>query len=174
MTAAPITTIDRRFSAPDAEPTPWSTTERLLHEAQLSWISTVRADGRPHVTPLVAVWLDGALYFTTGSGEQKHRNLRANPHVVVTTGAASWESGIDVIVEGTAERATDAAELQRVADEYHRKWDGEFWDYTVLDGRLAQGGPGGAAAVSDVFRVRPSKIFAHAKGSFGQTRYVFP
>lgn len=35
----------------------------------------MRADGRPHVTPLVAVWLDGAPHFSTGPAEQKAVNL---------------------------------------------------------------------------------------------------
>ena len=37
----------------------------------MSWLTTVRADGRPHVTPLVAVWLDDAIHFSTGPEEQK-------------------------------------------------------------------------------------------------------
>ena len=63
----PDTTLDQRFSDPGAVAAGWEETRRMLEEAQLSWICTVRADGRPHLTPLVAVWLDGALYFTTGS-----------------------------------------------------------------------------------------------------------
>ena len=50
----PVTTIDSRFSDSDAVPTPWEETRRLLETAELFWIITVRADGRPHVTPLVA------------------------------------------------------------------------------------------------------------------------
>ena len=46
--------------------------------AELYWITTVRADGRPHVTPLIGVWFDGAMHFTTGLEEQKARNLAAN------------------------------------------------------------------------------------------------
>jgi Pyridoxamine 5'-phosphate oxidase len=42
-------------------------------------------DGRPHVTPLVAVWLADAIYFGTGADEQKAHNLRANSHVVLMT-----------------------------------------------------------------------------------------
>ena len=56
----PVTKIDPRFSDPDAVATDWDETRRVLETAELFWISTVRADGRPHVTPLVAVWLDGA------------------------------------------------------------------------------------------------------------------
>jgi nitroimidazol reductase NimA-like FMN-containing flavoprotein (pyridoxamine 5'-phosphate oxidase superfamily) len=82
----PTTELDRRFSDPDATATDWGTTTDILEAAQLSWITTVRADGRPHVTPLVAVWLDEAAHFTTGPGEQKAVNLARNPSVVLTTG----------------------------------------------------------------------------------------
>jgi len=57
----PVTTIDSRFSDSDAVPTPWEETHRLLETAELFWLVTVRANGRPHVTPLVAVWLVGEL-----------------------------------------------------------------------------------------------------------------
>ena len=77
---AEVTTeLDERFSDAEAGPTSWEETERTLRDAQLFWISTVRRDGRPHVTPLVAVWDDGALYFCTGPEEQKAVNLEANP-----------------------------------------------------------------------------------------------
>ena len=67
----PVTTLDQRFSEPGAVATGWDETRRLLEAAELFWITTVRADGRPHVTPLVAVWLDGAIHFSTGAAEQK-------------------------------------------------------------------------------------------------------
>ena len=49
----PVSTLDPRYSDTDARATGWEETRRLLRTAELSWISTVRADGRPHVTPLV-------------------------------------------------------------------------------------------------------------------------
>jgi len=76
--AEPVTTLDRRFSDPEAVATGWDETRRVLETAELFWISTVRVDGRPHVTPLVAVWLDDALHFSTGATEQKAANLRGN------------------------------------------------------------------------------------------------
>jgi len=75
------TVLDPRFSTSGASPTSWEQTRRILADAVVSWISTVRVDGRPHVTPLVTVWLDDALYFTSGPGEQKVRNLDHNPAV---------------------------------------------------------------------------------------------
>jgi Pyridoxamine 5'-phosphate oxidase len=41
--------------------------------------TTVRAHGRPHVTPPVAVWLDGTAHFATAASEQKAVNLTHSP-----------------------------------------------------------------------------------------------
>src|SRR5437667_1724110 len=112
----PVTKIDLRFSDPDAVATGWDETRRVLETAELFWITTVRADGRPHVSPLVAVWLEGALHFSTGATEQKALNLRTNPHVILTTGCNNWNQGLDVVVEGDALRTTDDATLHRLAD----------------------------------------------------------
>ena len=67
--------IDPRYGDPSATAPPWNDIEQLLIDAQLYWIITVRADGRPHAVPLVGVWHDGAFAFCTGSEEQKQRNL---------------------------------------------------------------------------------------------------
>ena len=53
--STPDTTLDARFSHPAATAAGWDETRQALADAQLSWICTVRADGRPHLTPLVAV-----------------------------------------------------------------------------------------------------------------------
>jgi nitroimidazol reductase NimA-like FMN-containing flavoprotein (pyridoxamine 5'-phosphate oxidase superfamily) len=89
----PLTELDERFSDPGAKATPWAKAQEVLETAQLSWVTTVRADGRPHVTPLVSVWLDDAVHFTTGPGEQKAVNLASNPHVVITTGCTGGTRG---------------------------------------------------------------------------------
>ena len=51
----PTTKFDSRFSDPEASATPWAEAERALAEAELYWLTTVRADGRPHVTPLIGL-----------------------------------------------------------------------------------------------------------------------
>jgi hypothetical protein len=53
---APVTTIDTRYSDPRAVPVEWPATEDILASAELFWLTTVRADGRPHVTPIVGAW----------------------------------------------------------------------------------------------------------------------
>ncbi len=73
-----------------------------MEDAKVFWISTVHPDGRPHVTPLIAVLSDGALYFCTGPRERKAENLALNPHCVLTTGCNSLDEGVDLVVEGHA------------------------------------------------------------------------
>lgn len=164
----PTTELDTRFSDPDATPTDWATTTRLLDAAQLSWITTVRADGRPHVTPLVAVWLDEAAHFTTGPAEQKAVNLAHNPSVVLTTGCNTWDHGIDVVIEGTAARVTDPITLRRLATAWRTKWTGQ-WDFAVA----ADGFDHQAGGRALVYRVQPDKVLAFGKGPFSHTRHRF-
>lgn len=167
----PITKLDQPYSNPEAHAIGWEETRRVLETAELSWISTVRADGRPHVTPLVTVWVEDALYFQTGTAEQKFANLRGNPNVVLTTGCNRWEDGIDVVVEGTALHITEDKLLARVAEAYAARWDGR-WQLVVRDGHF--GKRTAADWSSEVFGVKPAKVFAHAKGDpFGATRHKF-
>ena len=75
MKSDPTAAIDSRFSDPEAGPTPWRDAAQVLEQAELYWLTTVRADGRPHVTPLIGIAEDAAVYFCTGPREQKARNL---------------------------------------------------------------------------------------------------
>jgi nitroimidazol reductase NimA-like FMN-containing flavoprotein (pyridoxamine 5'-phosphate oxidase superfamily) len=105
----PVTELDARFSSDGATPTAWAQARRRLEEAEVYWLSTVRPDGRPHVTPLLSVWQDGALYFCTGPSERKARNLTQNPHCILTTGCNALAEGLDLVVEGAAARVSDDA-----------------------------------------------------------------
>ncbi len=123
---SPVTTLDPRYSEPSAEPTPWEATRRQLEEAELSWLVTVRPDGRPHATPVVAVWVDDALHFTTGDKEQKAANLRFGDRVLLQAGRLDWQGGIDVVVEGRATLTTDETLLAQLAAAWRGRWDGRW------------------------------------------------
>src|SRR5262245_36371516 len=99
-TSGPAAQLDTRFSSPEATAIPWDTAREKLAQAAIYWLSTVRPDGRPHVTPLPAVWQDDALYFCTGAAEQKARNLAGNAQCILTTGCNSFSEGLDLVVEG--------------------------------------------------------------------------
>ena len=163
----PTTDLDTRFSDPDATPTSWDDPLRTLNGADLFWITTVRADGRPHVSPLVAVWLDDAIHFCTGPAEQKAVNLRTNPHVILTTGCNQWNRGLDVVVEGDAVQVTDDETLQRLADTWRTKWDGR-WRFEARAGSFQH-----EAGVALVFSVAPAKVLAFGKNPFTHTSHRF-
>jgi general stress protein 26 len=163
----PIVELHEGFSQPDATATPWSDVMDVLSRSEMFWLSTVRRDGRPHVTPLPAIWVDGTLHFCTGSEEQKTRNLESEPRCVLTTGTNELRSGLDVVVEGTAVRVTDQDALRRLAALWKSKLD---WDFAVGEDafRDADGRTG------LVFGVTPAKVLAFSKGVYSQTRYRFP
>ena len=164
----PQTRLDPRYSAPGATATDWSDAEAQLSESELFWISTVRPDGRPHVTPLPAVWQDGVLHFCTGPEERKAKNLAGNPHVVLTTGDNTWNKGHDLVVEGEAVRVLDDGRLHELAAAWEAKY-GSFWHFEVRDGAFHHG-PGHAF----VFSVAPRTVFGFGKGEpFSQTRWRF-
>ena len=104
--------IDVRFGDPAATAPTWDEVERLLGAAELYWLTTVRADGRPHVTPLVAV----------------------------TTGTNGWQAGTDVVVEGRADRVTGRDRLLPLAGAWLTKygddwaWDADDEGFTAGDG----------------------------------------
>jgi general stress protein 26 len=165
----PAAKLDTRFSDPAAEATPWPEVERVIEQAELYWLTTVRADGRPHVTPLIGAWFDGAMHFTTGLEEQKARNLEGNPAVALTTGSNAWAKGLDVVVEGRAARVTDNSALQGLADALEAKY-GAVWRFDVGDGVFLHSGGKHSAAV---FRIEQSKVLAFAKDPHAQTTYRF-
>jgi general stress protein 26 len=168
----PVTTLDERYSDPLAVATGWDETRRVLESAQVFWISTVRADGRPHVTPCAAMWLDGVIYFDTGANQQKAINLRANPHVILTTGCNHWDTGLDIVVEGDAVRVTDDATLKYLAETWAGRWDGSF-RFVVRDGCFRHEQDEGLPPVL-VFCVTPAKILAFTRGAHaGHTTHRF-
>ena len=131
------------------------------------WLASVRPDGRPHVTPLIAVWLAGRLYFCTGESERKATNLAHNVHCVITTGANTLHEGFDLVIEGDAVRATGDSQLQPVAEQYAAKYD---WHDTVRYGAFS--GDGGNLVL--VYAVTPTTVFGFGKGEpFSQTRGRF-
>lgn len=168
VTPQPTVELNTGFSSPEATARPWAEVESVLSDAEIFFLSTVRRGDRPHVTPLPAIWLDGSLHFCTGSEEQKTKNLLANPACVLTTGSDRLRSGLDVVVEGVAQRVTEQEKLHRLAELWLAKLD---WPFQVTEGGFGDG----AGRVGLVFAVAPSKILAFGKGEpFSQTRYRFP
>ena len=167
MTEPIATELDVRFSGSEARATPWDTARDALTDARIYWITTVRHDLRPHVTPLIGLFIGDAFYFCTGPDEQKARNLAANPHCTLTTGCHLYSQGLDVMIDGEAVRIRDDRALQAVADEFEAVY-GSDWHFDVRDGEFHH--DGGSA---HVFRVEPVTAHSYRRGEFSQTRHRF-
>jgi hypothetical protein len=87
------------FSSSGAQATPWASALAILGVTEVFWLSTVRPDGRPHVTPLLAAWSLHGKCFTTGGQERKALNLERNPLCVLTTGTNAL-TAVDVVIAG--------------------------------------------------------------------------
>lgn len=168
MVRKPVVELDEPYSDETAEPTTWTKARGKLRDAGVYWLSTVRPDGRPHVTPVAGVVMDDAVYFSTGPSERKAKNLAQNKHVVVTTGSNAFRKGLDVVVEGDAKPVHDEATLQRLADTFARKYDDHF-GFRVADGAFAH-----EAGTAEVYEVAPIKAFGYGRTKgFSATRYRF-
>src|SRR5258705_12313516 len=91
--------LDTNFSEA-TEAVGWRQVSDALAAAELYWLTTVRKDGRPHITPLIRAWVDDGFVFCTGPEEQKAQNLAASTAVAVTTEVNPMKDGPDVVVEG--------------------------------------------------------------------------
>ena len=80
-----------------------------------SWLATVRPDGRPHLMPIIAFWLEGAYHFVAGAGTQKGRNIATNAWCAIGTENRALPS-LDVVVEGRAVPLDAPGDVRRVAE----------------------------------------------------------
>src|SRR5437868_12165038 len=78
--------------------------ERLRKDI-IIWLTTVRPDNRPHLVPVWFLW-DGETILIFSKPDQKIRNLRQNPNVVVSLDTAGQGDDI-VLIEGRAELLSD-------------------------------------------------------------------
>ncbi|MFE5397917.1 pyridoxamine 5'-phosphate oxidase family protein [Streptomyces sp. NPDC056568] len=178
--ARPTAELDARYSSAltprpgsaAVTATQWTEALRRLDEAEIYWASTVRPDGRLHVTPVIAAWSDGVLYFSTGPGEQKARNLAHDGHCALTTGRNSLTEGLDLVVEGTAVPVTDPAVLERVIEAHENKYGPHI---TAPEGTFH--GMGDHVRKGDVvvFALAPATAYGFGRddGVYTHTRWSF-
>ena len=157
------------------ETTSWDVAlDRLQHPApgQNHWLATVRPDGRPHLMPIIAFWIDGAFHFLAGQETQMGRNLAADDRCVIGTGNLTMPS-MDLIVEGRARPVTDGATATRLAQEF----GGEGWPLEVRGSELyGPHGPTAGPPPYAIYRLEPTKVFGlpGMHGMFDDDRHHEP
>jgi hypothetical protein len=145
-------------------PTPWPEARKLLAEADSYWLATVHPEGRPHVRPVLAVWVDGAVHIATGPATRKGNNLALDQRCVITTSSA----GFDLVVEGTAIKVKDEARLQRVAETYQVKYG---WPVEVRNGAFyGEGAPTAGPPPYEVYQIALTMAFAFGTDEGTQRR----
>src|SRR5215211_4013161 len=85
-----------------AKTTRWAEARQRLENPERGrtyWLATVHPDGRPHVMPLLGLWLDDAFYFITGETTGKGKNLAGDPRCVITCSSTTLPA-LDLILEG--------------------------------------------------------------------------
>ncbi len=132
------------------------------------WLSTIDADGRPHMTAVGAFWVDGRYYFCGGPRSRKIRNVERDPRCAF--GVAIH--GYDVALEGRAVRVTDDALLQRLAGVFAEGG----WAPTVAGGGFTHrySAPSAGPPPWYVYEFVPEDAFAVAtEEPGGATRWTF-
>jgi general stress protein 26 len=139
------------------DPIPWSRALEALEsgdpQKQTPFLATTRPDGRPHMAGVGALWDSGKVYFVSGAGTRKSRNLAQNANCAISM----CLSGIDLVIEGEAERVTDDPTLQRLA----RRYADQGWPASVKDGAFTYdySAPSAGPPPWDLYAIAPTTVF---------------
>jgi hypothetical protein len=76
-----------------------------------TWLTTINADGSPHVTAVGAVWDGDTFWFQTADCTRKAKNIVRDQRCAVSLTL----DGSDVVIDGTAEKVTDPEDVARIA-----------------------------------------------------------
>ncbi len=128
---------------------PWAWAEQRLATAHDYWVASVWPDGRPHVMPVWAVWLETSVWFSSSRRSRKVRNLLGDRRCVITT-----DNATEPVVEGVAELVGDRRQIGSFLDASNAKY---ATDYGIgfLD-----------PAVNSTIRVRPRWVFGLDEADF--------
>jgi len=111
--------------AAGAAPIRWDEAARLFAAERSYWVATTSDGGRPHVRPVLAVWIDERMYSTTSPAARKGQNLTSRPSAAVTARTPA----MDIVIEGPITWIDDPLRLHRIGTVYRDKYG---WPVTVV------------------------------------------
>jgi hypothetical protein len=159
-------------AAAGAAPIDWDETSRLFAAERWYWVATTSEQGRQHLRPVLAVWVDERIYSTTSPATRKGRDLTSNPSAALAARAPD----VDIVIEGKAGWIDDRQQLRRVAGAYQDKYG---WPVTVTDDNAFDapyGAPTAGHPPYRVYELTPTVAYALGTGNnLGErsTRYRF-
>ena len=138
----------------------WSWVAAQLTDSKNYWLCSVRPDGRPHVVPRWAVYVDGKIYYD-GSPQTRHaQNIESNSHVSV-----HLESGDKVVIlEGISTPAgkPNADLANRLVEAYRKKYAAQ--GYSPEPDQWNEGG---------LYMFTPSQCITWTSFTEDPTKFVF-
>ena len=118
-----------------------------LRREPIIWLSTTRPDGRPHLVP-VWFWWDGETVLVFSKPDQKVRNLRQTPHVMLALDSA--EQGEDIVMLRGVATLLDEPISAVMSPAYAEK-------YAALLREIGSSAERMAAEYTQPIRIRPTK-----------------
>jgi Pyridoxamine 5'-phosphate oxidase len=153
-----------------ADSIPWARVVAQLEAgpARRYWLATESPDGHPHLAGIGARYVDQKLYFVSGPGTRKSRNLLANPHCTI----AADLPDIDLVAEGMAVHVTDEATVEGIAALYAATgWPAEARGSTLVAPYSA---PSAGPPPWDLWVMQPVTAFCVSTGEpQGAMRFQF-
>lgn len=153
------------MSLDEADLMDWPAAAEQFASVPKYWLATGRANGRPHVMPVLGVWLGGTLTVSSRPGSVKGRNLARDGGCVVT---AATDLG-DLVLEGAAAQVTDEARQRELAAAFAAKYD---WRFGLRAGRVYDDSLPGSPEYA-FFEVTPVKGFGYRPDGLTATRWRF-
>ncbi len=113
-------------------------------------VATVSEGGQPHVVPVCHVFVDGKLYFGSGSDATKVTHLEKSPRVAVTVDVYTddWKHLRGVMLQGTARLIASGPAFRRARRLLYEKYP-QYPDQAALD-----------ESDSVVVEVTPTRVFS--------------
>lgn len=152
MHAAVITTD----AESGTEPLSWDEVREQLAAERSYWVATAGPGNRPHVRPVLAVWLHDKIYSTTSPAAVKGRNLQLHPECSLTARAAA----IDIVVEGSTSWVDDRDLLESIGAAYDSKYG---WPVTIRPDNMFDAPYGAPTAGHPPYRayeIAPQVVYA--------------
>ncbi|GAA2235948.1 pyridoxamine 5'-phosphate oxidase family protein [Promicromonospora sukumoe] len=134
------------------------------------WLTTVNADGSPHVTGIGAIWFDDAFWVVSGRSALKARNLEREPRCTIAVATSNY----DTVVDGTAELVTDPEAVATVS----RRLNEGGWPCAPDESGTALTAPYSAPSAGPapwhVYRMTPTRATAlYVREEGGATSWTF-
>jgi general stress protein 26 len=134
-------------------PARWRTIEARLGREMTVWIATVRHDGRPHLTPVWYIWLEGRIYTAISDDSVKFANLRNNQAVAV----ALPDSDKVILLEGEA-HVPDRSTTDKLGEYFFNKYEWDFRYDETADWRLVEITPHKILAWGDGYDAEGTRV----------------